>query len=90
MDAVASGLRAEIDDRIADARRLRGEDRVAPPDADRHRVDQDVAVVALVEPDRAADRRHAERIAVAADPRRHSGDEAPGSGMIGRAEAQGS
>ena len=68
--------------------RLRGEDRVAPSDADRHRIDEDVAVIALMEADRAADRRHAERIAVAADPRRHSGDEAPGLGVIGRAEAE--
>ena len=88
MDAVASGLRAEIDDRIADPGRLRGEDRVPPGDADRHRVDEDVAVIALMEADRAADRRHAERIAVAADPGDDPGHEAPGLGMVGRAEAQ--
>ena len=88
VDAVAPGLRAEIDDRIADARRRRGEDRVPPGDADRHRVDEDVAVIAPMEADRAADRRHAERIAVAADPRDDSGHQAPGLRMIGRAEAQ--
>ena len=73
MDAVASGLRAEIDDRIADAGRGRREDRVPPGDADGHRIDEDVAVIAPMEADRAADRRHAERIAVAADP----GDDTP-------------
>ncbi len=82
------GLRAEIDDRIADSGRGRGEDRVPSGDADRHRVDQDVAVVAPMEAGRAADRRHAERIAVAADPGHDSRDQAPGFRMIGRAEAQ--
>ena len=37
---------------------------------------------------RAADRRHAERIAVAADPGDDAGDQAPGFRMLGRAEAQ--
>ena len=88
MDAVAPGLRAEIDDRIADSGRGRSEDRVPPGDADRHRVDEDVAVIAPMEAGRAADRRHAERIAIAADPRDHARHQAPGFGMVGRAEAQ--
>ena len=88
VDAVAAGLGAEIDDRVPDPGRLGVENRVGARDADRHRVDQDVAVVALVEADRAADRRHAERIAVAADARHHAGDEMAGLGMVGRAEAQ--
>ena len=88
MDAVAPGFRAEIDDRIADSRRGRSEDRVPLGDADRHRVDEDVAVVAPMKAGRAADRRHAERIAVAADPRDDPRHQTPGFGMIGRAEAQ--
>jgi hypothetical protein len=88
VDAVAPGLRSEIDDRIADSGRRRGEDRVPLGDADRHRVDEDVAVIAPMEARRAADRRHAERIAVAADPRDDPGDQTPRLRMVGRAEAQ--
>ena len=88
VDAVASGLRAEIDDRIADSGRRRGEDRVPLGDADRHGVDEDVAVIAPVEAGRAADGRHAERIAVAADPGNDAGDQSPRLRMVGRAEAQ--
>ena len=57
-------------------------------EADRHGVDQDVAVIARVEADRAADRRHAEGIAVAADAGDDAGDEMAGPRMVGRAEAQ--
>ena len=88
MDAVAAGLRAEIDDRIADAGRGRREDRVPLGDADRHGVDENVAVIAAMKADRAADRRHAERIAVAADAGDDARDEAPRLRVIGRAEAQ--
>src|SRR5271156_5307129 len=88
MDAVASRLRAEIDDRIADARSLGVKYRIGAGDADRHGVDENVAVVALVEADRAADRRHAERIAVAADAGNDAGKEMARPRVIGRAEAQ--
>ena len=85
VDAVAPGLGADIDDRIADARGGRIEDLVGLGDADGHRVDQDVAVIGAVEIDLAADRRHADAIAVAADavrPRPRSG--AASSGWSGR------
>jgi hypothetical protein len=49
VDAVAAGLGAEIDDRHADAGGRRVEDLVGLGEADRHRVDQDVAVIAGVE-----------------------------------------
>jgi hypothetical protein len=64
------------------------EDLVGLRDADGHRVDQDVAVIGGVEIDLAADRRHADAIAVAADARDHSGDQVPRLGMVGPAEAQ--
>ena len=60
VDAVAPGLRAEIDDRHADAGGRRVENLVFLGEADRHGVDQIVAVIARVEAHRAADRRHAE------------------------------
>ena len=72
VDAVAAGLRAEIDDRHADAGRRRIENLVGLGEADRHGVDQAIAVIAAVKAHLAADRRHAEGIAVAAD----AGDDA--------------
>jgi hypothetical protein len=88
MDAVASGLGAEIDDRHADAGRLGVEDLVRVGQPDRHGVDQAIAVIARMEAHRAADRRHAERIAVAADAGHDAADQAPGLVMLGIAEAE--
>ena len=88
VNAVASGLRAEIDDRHVHAGRRRVENLVGIGQAHRHRVDQDVAVIAGVEAHLAADRRHAEGIAVAADAGDHAGDEMPRLGMFGRAEGE--
>ena len=45
VDAVAAGLRAQIDDRVPDAGRRRVEDLVRLREADRHGVDEDVAVI---------------------------------------------
>ena len=57
-------------------------------DADGHRVDQDVAVIGAVEIDLAADGRHADAIAVAADAGDDAGDQVAHLGMVGPAEAQ--
>ena len=67
-DAVAAGLGAEIDDRKADAFGLRIENRVLLGQPGGKGVDEDIAVVAGVKVDLAADRRHPEGIAVTADP----------------------
>ena len=88
VDAVAAGLGAEIDDRHVDARRRRVKNLVGIGKPDRHRVDQDVAVIAGVEAHLPADRRHAERIAVAADAGHHARHEMPRLRMLRRAEAQ--
>ena len=72
MNAVAPGLGAEIDDRPADAGGRGVENLVRATKADRHGVDEDIAVVARMERGRAADRRHAKTIAIAAD----AGDDA--------------
>ena len=88
VDPVAPGLRPDIDDRIADARRRRIEDLVLRRDADGHRIDQDVAVIGGVEIDLAADRGDADAIAIAADPSDHAGDEVAHLGMVGPPEAQ--
>jgi hypothetical protein len=88
-DAVAAGLGAEIDHRQADAlgfetgRSRRSLARPAAKALTRH-----VAVVARVELDLAADGRHAEGVAVAADAGHDAGDEVAGLGVVGLAEAQ--
>ena len=88
MDAVAARLGAEIDNRQADAGSLRVEDGVGPGDPRRKGVDQDVAVVAAIETNFAADGGHAEGIAVAADAGDHAGDQMARLGMVRRAEAE--
>ena len=88
MDAVAAGLRPDIDDRVADAAGGRIEDLVLIGDADGHRVDQDIAVIGGVEIHLAADRRHADAIAVAADAVDDAADQVAHLGVIGPAEAQ--
>jgi phosphoribosylformylglycinamidine synthase len=60
VDTVAAGLGAEIDDRHANARGRGVEDLVLPREPNRHGVDENVAVIARVKPDAAADCRHAE------------------------------
>ena len=89
VDAVAPGLGADIDHRIARARRRPnrrcGRRRASPT---HHRIDQDVAVVGRVELALAADRRHADAIAVAADAGDDAGDEMPRLRMVRAAEAQ--
>ena len=88
VDPVAAGLGSDIDDRIADAGRGRIEDLVGAGDADRHRIDQDVAVIGGVEIDLAADRGHADAIAVAADPCDHARHQMPRLGMVRPSEPQ--
>ena len=83
VNAVAPGLRADIDHRQADALRRRLEDAVGIGEPDAHGVDQDVAVVARVEIGLAADGRHAHAIAVVADARHDAGDEMPRLGVVG-------
>ncbi len=88
VDAVAAGFRSDIDDRIADAAGGRIEDLVLFGDADGHRVDQDVAVIGLVEIDLAAYGRNADAIAVAADAVDDARNEVLHLRMVGAAETQ--
>ncbi len=91
-DTVAPGQRPVEDERVADALRLRGEDAFGRQEADAHRVHERICRVRLVEDALAADRRHADAVAVVAD----AGDRAfevpvgrpkrrPSSSAIGRA-----
>ena len=88
VDAVAPGLGADVDHRQADALGGGIENLVRAREADAHRVDEDVAVVAGVEVGLAADRRHADAIAVAADAGDDARHEVARLGVRGIAEAQ--
>ena len=72
VDAVAAGLGADVEHRVALALRRALDDVVVPRDAEAQDVDERVAGVHSVEEDLAADRRDADAVAVAAD----AGDDA--------------
>ena len=88
MDAVAAGLRAEIDDFIADAARLGVENLIGLGDAHRHGIDENIAVIARVEIRRSADGRHPKTIAIGADPGDDPRDKMARARMVRRAETQ--
>ena len=67
-DPVAAGRGAEQDERVADAGRRAADQPVGARQPERHRVDEAVLLVGLLEVELAADRRHADRVAVVADP----------------------
>ena len=87
-DAVAPGLGAEIDHRHADPAGGGVEDRVGAREAGGEGVDQAVAVVAGMEAQLAADRRHPEGVAVAADAGDDAAHQPAGLRVVGRAERQ--
>ena len=88
VNAVATGLGADIDDEVPRPGCGRIKDPVGSGEPDAHRVDQDVAVIGGVELALAADRRHADAIAVAADPGDDAGYEMAGPRVVGAAETQ--
>jgi hypothetical protein len=86
--AVAPGLGADVDHRIAGAGGARVEDLILGHEAHAHHVHQDVAVVGAVEGGLAADRRHADAVAVAGDAGDHAVDQMARARLLGRAEAE--
>ncbi len=72
MNAVAAGLGADVDHRIAFAGGLGVEDLVAPHQSQRKSVDQRISRVAAFELHLAADVRHAEAVAVRRDAAHHA------------------
>ena len=74
--------------RVADAARAPVEDAIGARDAAGEGVDEDVAVVALVELDLAADGGHADAVAVAADAGDDAAQELGRARVIGAAEAE--
>ena len=89
VDAVASGARANRDDRIAHALGLRADQLFLAHHADAHRVDERIALVRVVEHDFTGDGRHADAVAVVADALHDAGDELPHARVIECAETQG-
>ena len=88
VDAVAAGLRADVDDGVAGALGAPEEDAVGADDAEVHDVDEDVAVVAAVERRLAADRRDADAVAVARDAAHDAVDEVLHPRSVEPAEAE--
>ncbi len=74
-EPVAPRLRADVEDRIADALRRAARDLLVPQHAEVEDIHQRIAVVAFVEIDLAADGRDADAIAVVRDARDHAGEE---------------
>ena len=72
VDAVAPGLRSDVDHRIADSGRGAEKDAILRRDADGHRVDQRIAIIGRMEVDLAAHRGDADAVAVAADATHHA------------------
>src|SRR5262249_26818001 len=89
VDAVAAGLRPDVEDAIAHAARAAIEDAVGSCDAAGERVDEDVAVVAGVELHLAADRGHADAVAVTRDAGDDATEQLGGPWVVGAAEAEG-
>ncbi len=85
---VAPGLGAEIDHRHADAGGGGIEDRVGLGETGGEGVHEAIAVIGGMEAQFAADGRHAEAIAVAADAGHHALDEAAGFRMVRAAEGE--
>ena len=67
-DPVAPGRRAEQDEDVADPSRCAADDVVLAREPERHRVDEAVGLVRRLEVDLSADVRHADAVAVVADP----------------------
>ena len=88
MNAVAPGLRADIDDRIARAAGRGIKDLVGLGDPDCHRVHKDVAIIGAMEIDLATNSGHAHAIAIAANATHHARDQVAHLWMIGSAKAQ--
>ena len=73
-EPVASRLRADVENRIADALRRAARDLLVLQDAEAEHIHERVAVVALVEKHLAADGRHADAIPVVRDAAHHAGE----------------
>ena len=88
VDAVAPGLAADVEHRVAEPGGLGEEEPLLAHQAQVEGVHHDVAAVALVEAGLAPDGGDAHRVAVAADPLDHAVQQVAVLGVLQRAEAQ--
>src|SRR5437016_14311878 len=77
MNAIAAGLRPNIQNRISNARRLTEENLISTNEPERERVDERIQRVSVVESDFTANRRHSERVSVMRDAGDHAGEQRP-------------
>ena len=89
MNAVTACLCPDIDHRVAGTCRRRTENAVAVRQPDRHRIDQDVAVIGRVEIGFATNGRDADTVAVSPDARDDTCQKMAGLFMVRRAKAKG-
>ncbi len=87
-DAVAPGGRPQQHRDVADALGLGEHQPLHRQHTEAEHIDERVVAVAVVEHDLAAHRRHADRVAVAADAGDHAFDEIAGAGVVERTEPQ--
>ena len=87
-DPVAAGRRAHQHHRVADPGGGGADHLLGLGEADAHRVDQAVVLVGLLEVDLAADRRHADRVAVVADPAHGAVEQVARADRVELAEAE--
>ena len=88
VDAVAAGLGADIEHRVAFAVRGAFDDFVGARDAEAQHVDQRIAGVDRIERDFAPDGRDADAVAVAADACNHAGEDSTRERRIERSKPQ--
>ena len=87
-DPVAAGRRAHQHHRVADPGGGGAHHLLGLGEADAHRVDQAVVLVGLLEVDLAADVRHADRVAVVADPAHRAVEQVARADRVELAEAE--
>jgi hypothetical protein len=88
VDAVAAGLRADVVDGVADARRRALDDFVGSRDPETEHVDERIARIAFVEGDLATHGRNADAVAVAGDTRNDAGHGPAHQRLVERTESQ--
>src|SRR5690606_10968427 len=88
MDAVTAGARADGDDRVAGALRIRADQLVPAHVTDGHRIDERVAFIRVVEIDLAADVRDPDAVAVVADALDDTSEQPADARVRKRAEAE--
>ncbi len=88
MNPVATGCRANVKHRVADASRFRAHHFAFSDQSQAERVDENIGVVRGVEHHFACDGRHTHAIAVTANPADHAAEQVPRAQMVERSELE--